>query len=336
VEAALQGPSGRIVLGPTGLTLGRAQDNQLVVNDSKASSHHAQFRQADVGQSYMITDLGSTNGTFVNEQRLDRNVARLLYSGDRIRIGDMTFIYEESSVSQVAPTAYADSNQQGYQPTVAAPPPQPPYAQPYAPPGIPSYVPPVQAQNKRRRRLWITVGILVTVVVIASFALGAFVLSPRLTTYIGDGYTIGYPQGWNPMKDPKNGSVTFTAAPNSPELDISVSANPNGATSVDLALAAFGFGLGVGSFNKCQLQPVKNFPAHTTVGGDIWSQGAFICTGQNNGQTFHNELAVLVDNHPAHAPTTKLFTIFYLASQQDFDQATSQYFQPMLLSFTFS
>jgi serine/threonine protein kinase len=41
MAASLTGPLGRTVLGPTRLTIGRAADNQLVVTDPKASSHHA-------------------------------------------------------------------------------------------------------------------------------------------------------------------------------------------------------------------------------------------------------------------------------------------------------
>jgi len=111
MEAALQGPTGRTVLGPAVLTIGRAPDNQLVLNDTKASSHHAEISQASDGQSYSITDLGSTNGTFVNEQRIDQNVARSLNAGDTVRIGDTTFTYEISGASQVAPTIYATPGQ---------------------------------------------------------------------------------------------------------------------------------------------------------------------------------------------------------------------------------
>ena len=169
MEAALQGLTGRTVLGPAVLTIGRAPDNQLVLNDTKASSHHAEISQASDGQSYSITDLGSTNGTFVNEQHIDQNVARSLNAGDTVRIGDTTFTYEVSSASQVAPTIYAtpgQGNTPGYQPTVAAAPPSfngyganaqpqqayqppspaytpypPPPQQPYAPPQPPPYAP---------------------------------------------------------------------------------------------------------------------------------------------------------------------------------------------------
>jgi predicted component of type VI protein secretion system len=74
------------------LTIGRASDNRLVVNSPTASSHHAEIRSGVSG--YSLTDLGSTNGTFVNEQPLASHLPRLLQGGDRIRIGDMVFLYE--------------------------------------------------------------------------------------------------------------------------------------------------------------------------------------------------------------------------------------------------
>jgi hypothetical protein len=129
MEAALNGPSGRTILGPADVTLGRLSSNQVMVNDPKASSRHATLRPE--GQSYSITDLGSTNGTFVNEQMLSPNAPYTLNPGDRIRIGDATFTYEVTGAPSIAPTAYGNPGQ-GYDPTVAA-------ASPYA--NNPGYLP---------------------------------------------------------------------------------------------------------------------------------------------------------------------------------------------------
>lgn len=96
MDAALLGPSGRTVLGSNVCTIGRAPDNQLVISDPKASSHHAEIRPT--GQGYTIIDLGSTNGTFVNDQLLVRNMPRPLNQGDTIRIGDVAFTYIVSGV----------------------------------------------------------------------------------------------------------------------------------------------------------------------------------------------------------------------------------------------
>jgi len=92
MEAYLQGSFGQIVLGPDVVTIGCALDNRLVVNNPIASSHHAHIRPE--GDGYRLTDLGSTNGTFVNEQPVNPHFPYLLQAGDRIRIGDMTFLYE--------------------------------------------------------------------------------------------------------------------------------------------------------------------------------------------------------------------------------------------------
>jgi hypothetical protein len=98
MEMTIQGPFGRKVLGLVPLTIGKAQDNQLVITDPKVSAHHAEIHPA--GQGYTITDLGSTNGTFVNGELLARGVPRMLNQGDTIRIGDTTFTCLISSTQQ--------------------------------------------------------------------------------------------------------------------------------------------------------------------------------------------------------------------------------------------
>jgi pSer/pThr/pTyr-binding forkhead associated (FHA) protein len=55
-----------------------------VVADPGASRRHAQIRHED--GSYVLTDLGSTNGTLVNEEFV--NGSRSLQQGDRITIGN--------------------------------------------------------------------------------------------------------------------------------------------------------------------------------------------------------------------------------------------------------
>src|ERR671938_10583 len=128
MEATLNGPFGRLTLGASNLTIGRTPDNQLVVNDTRTSSHHAELRPE--GQRYSIVDLKSTNGTFVNDQRLEPYQPRPLNTGDVIRIGDTRFTYEVSGAYNIAPTVYAEptpGNDGGYDPTVVAQPPSTDY-----------------------------------------------------------------------------------------------------------------------------------------------------------------------------------------------------------------
>jgi hypothetical protein len=71
-----------------GATLGRG-DVEIRLDDPFASSHHA--RITEQGHVVVIEDLGSTNGTYLNEQPLTG--PQPLHPGDRIRIGDSEFSY---------------------------------------------------------------------------------------------------------------------------------------------------------------------------------------------------------------------------------------------------
>src|SRR5690242_17902716 len=137
MEATLNSSLGRQMLGQTPLRIGRAPDNTLVINDPQSSSHHAEIAPGFDGNSYQITDLNSTNGTFVNEQRLPPNMPRPLTSGDVIRIGNTNFNYEVSGLGYAPTVAAAPPN---YEPTVAAPP-QDPYQQPPSSYGAPPPTP---------------------------------------------------------------------------------------------------------------------------------------------------------------------------------------------------
>ena len=71
------------------LTIGRASDNQLVLNDARVSRHHARLQAR--GGTLVFTDIGSTNGSRVNGVRVGEIV---LGEGDRIEIGDTVLIVE--------------------------------------------------------------------------------------------------------------------------------------------------------------------------------------------------------------------------------------------------
>jgi hypothetical protein len=71
-----------------GATLGRG-DVEIQLDDPFASSRHARiFRE---GHVFVIEDLGSTNGTYLNDEQLTG--PQPLHPGDRIRIGDCEFSY---------------------------------------------------------------------------------------------------------------------------------------------------------------------------------------------------------------------------------------------------
>jgi ABC transport system ATP-binding/permease protein len=85
VDASLLHAGKRIRLGAEGATVGRAEHSTIRIGSELASRHHARFDlAADV--HYSVTDLGSTNGTYLNGQRLSRETRRLA-NGDTVTVG---------------------------------------------------------------------------------------------------------------------------------------------------------------------------------------------------------------------------------------------------------
>ncbi|MFG2886426.1 FHA domain-containing protein [Streptomyces sp. NPDC048297] len=78
-----------VVLGDAPLTFGRKSDNDVVIVSVSASRMHAEIRKED--GAYVLHDLGSRNGTQVNDEQVTRHE---LTPGDTIRIGDETFLFE--------------------------------------------------------------------------------------------------------------------------------------------------------------------------------------------------------------------------------------------------
>jgi len=71
--------------GPVPMTFGRADDNVVALpGDDYASNHHARVESGLDGT--WVIDLGSTNGTYVNGERVDGR--RKLHDGDRLQVGD--------------------------------------------------------------------------------------------------------------------------------------------------------------------------------------------------------------------------------------------------------
>jgi hypothetical protein len=89
----------QLVVGATGMAydigegavLGRGDGAEIRLEDSFASSRHAKLTRQ--GSVIVIEDLGSTNGTYLNDELLAG--PQPLHPGDRIRIGDSEFTYED-------------------------------------------------------------------------------------------------------------------------------------------------------------------------------------------------------------------------------------------------
>jgi hypothetical protein len=72
------------------VTIGRRLGNDIVVQDTNVSRHHARVLREDAG--YAIEDTDSANGTVVNDERVEG--LHPIYDGDVIRIGDAVLVFE--------------------------------------------------------------------------------------------------------------------------------------------------------------------------------------------------------------------------------------------------
>jgi hypothetical protein len=74
-----------VLVRPGGLTVGRDPDCDIALDDPKVSRRHARIEK--VGQVVQVTDLGSTNGSFLEGRRLDAHTPTAWVPGTALRIG---------------------------------------------------------------------------------------------------------------------------------------------------------------------------------------------------------------------------------------------------------
>lgn len=82
------------------LHIGRAPDNHIVINDKQVSRRHAVIKRE--GTNYVLEDVGTSNGTYVNQQRIQRH---MLAQGDIIRLGQTVFTYRAPVADQRLPSS---------------------------------------------------------------------------------------------------------------------------------------------------------------------------------------------------------------------------------------
>ena len=96
---------GSYVVIETSVSIGRVRDVDLRLQDDGVSRHHVRIDRNDDG-SYVLSDLGSTNGTYVAGESV--SASRILRDGDKIFVGDSVLRF-----------ALADDIDLGYQTEVA-------------------------------------------------------------------------------------------------------------------------------------------------------------------------------------------------------------------------
>ena len=79
----------RLIVGAGGVTMGRSRQCEVMVDDPNVSRQHAEIRPR--GGSWVVTDLGSTNGSRLNGRRLEQPT--VLKPGDEIELGTTTLTF---------------------------------------------------------------------------------------------------------------------------------------------------------------------------------------------------------------------------------------------------
>src|SRR5438309_8772123 len=86
----------------TEINVGRVQGNELVLPKGNVSKRHARLLYRD--GRFIVTDLNSTNGTYVNRRKITQ--ATIVREGDRIYIGDFVLRIEASGSDTGSPEEF--------------------------------------------------------------------------------------------------------------------------------------------------------------------------------------------------------------------------------------
>jgi predicted component of type VI protein secretion system len=140
--------------------MGRDVSNEIILGDAEISRQHARLTRTPGG--YVLEDLGSTNGTFVNSERL--MVPRVLNPGDLVALGEnVSLTFDTATPEAVATVAsgVAQPKEDAAAPGLVAPP------LAAAAPAPPAQEPAKAPVEKKRRSPWLFAGIGCFVMILA-------------------------------------------------------------------------------------------------------------------------------------------------------------------------
>ncbi len=123
------GPERREAYDKSEINVGRVQGNDLMLPKGNVSKHHARLLFRD--GRFIVTDLKSTNGTYVNGKKIAQ--ATVVREGDKIFIGDFVIRLEGAQEAAPPPIPEASANDDSTLAREAAPAP-PPIPMPVVPP----------------------------------------------------------------------------------------------------------------------------------------------------------------------------------------------------------
>ena len=138
------------------LKIGKFSNNELVVDEEGIDPHHLELFCDEYGNVF-ITDLKSTNGTFVNDKSLDG--FKLLVAGDKVRLGKTYFfdwenlILSSNSVAKQVDVVASVESDETPTPTISAMPTETPIAN-------------YKESSKINKELFIIYGVIIVLVIL--------------------------------------------------------------------------------------------------------------------------------------------------------------------------
>ena len=197
------------------LYLGRDVNNDIMINDPEVSRRHARFIRQ--GENYIYEDLGSTNGSFVLNQRITTPV--LLTPGTTITIGERVVVYFAVNVVDSSATMAAPRIKPAPAPAApvippaqtplppapppmqAYPPPPPVYNSPssaYPPPPMPGTIPPPQRASMPAAERKNSKGVVVLLIVLGVILV--FCVIPWIIIEVTNSYCSLFPGIFNAIQ----------------------------------------------------------------------------------------------------------------------------------------
>ena len=165
-------------LEPQEIFIGRDATNMVAINDAEVSRKHARMELR--GSAYVIQDLGSTNGTFVNGQRVGGT--QVLNPGDSVSFGEGIVLTYEAAFDPNATMMSAKAARPVVPVQRPAPAPAPAPAPVPAPAPAPVYysgqVPagpvPMAAPPAKKSKTGLVIGIIIGILILSCVCVGLF------------------------------------------------------------------------------------------------------------------------------------------------------------------
>jgi hypothetical protein len=119
LRLVVQGTDEEFRLAEESVTIGSGAENTVVLTDPEVAESHATVRKSDEEEGFLVEDMGSLAGTYVNEQRVEGSMP--LHEGDVIRVGNTVVEVQGAVEAEVKEEALMAEESEAIPPAAPAP-----------------------------------------------------------------------------------------------------------------------------------------------------------------------------------------------------------------------